>query len=322
MTDAASTPAPAATPPYPIAWRALDLADGVVERLLPRMADSYAPLAMLAPAIVLVGLLVIGLALVGEQSFHTLDRTTFLLAKSYTLENYRLLLARSHYRDLTERAIEAALVVAACGIVLEFPYAYFMVRTRSAFTKKLLLCCVFAPFLLGVVVRGYAWLVVLGRDGLINEALQAMGLGRLSIMYSMSAVLIGLVQLYLPLAIIIIASGLTAIGTEIDEAAQSLGAHWTRAIATVILPMAVPALRNAFVILLTLVFSDLAIPSILGGGRADFIANAIHDTYMEAGDRGLGGALCVATTLLSTALILLISVPQAVSAWRRKVPAS
>jgi putative spermidine/putrescine transport system permease protein len=127
-------------------------------------------------------------------------------------------------------------------------------------------------------------------------------------------VLIGLVQLFLPITILILVPAVTSIHEEMDEAAQSLGAHWVRALWTVVLPMARPGLVNAFVIVLTLVFSDFAVPAILGGGRADFITNVIQRTYVDAGDRGVGGALCVAVTAVTLAIIGVFFVARSLSA--------
>ncbi len=288
---------------YPLHWRLFDFADNVVERLLPKATATAVPLLLLLPALTLIGLLVVGLMFVGEQSLHTLDPATFLLRKAYSLANYRTILGRSEYRELAMRSVGSAVLVSLICLILGFPYAYVMVRARSPMMKKLLLCCVFFPFLLGAVVRGFAWLVLLGRDGLVNDLLRLFGIGPVPMVYNMTGVLIALTQLYLPLSIIMIAPALTAIDESIDEAAQSLGAPWFRAFRTVILPMATPGLVSAYVVVLTLVFSDIVVPTILGGGRADFITNAIYSSYLETGDLGVGAALCMATAAIATGMV-------------------
>lgn len=290
---------------YPPHWRLLDLLDGAVERYVPRLVVRAVPLLMLLPALLLIGLLVVGFGILAEQSLHLLDRKTYLLEDAFTLANYAAAFSRSDYMALAIRSIVAAVALAVMTLVLGFPYAYVMVRTPSKALKKLLLCCIFFPLLLGTVVRGLAWLVVLGRDGLVNQVLGLFGL-QLALIYNMTGVVIGLVQLYLPLAVFMIAPALTAIDEDTDEAAQSLGATWTRALRTVILPMAAPGLANAFVLVMTLVFSDVAIPGILGGGRADFITNAIYRAYLETGERGVGAALCVVTTGIATGMIAVL----------------
>jgi putative spermidine/putrescine transport system permease protein len=291
---------------YPLGWRFMDLINRAIDQIQSPRLTALVPFLLLLPALLLIAILLVGIVVVTDQSFHVLDRATFLLAKAYSLQNYAVLLSRSHYRELFQRTAGAAFLIAAICLVLGFFYAYFMVRVHSPLAKKLLLCCVFLPFLLGGVVRGYAWLVVLGREGLINDVLGWFGIAPVPLIYNMTGVLIGLAQVYLPIAVMMIAPAITAINEEIDEAAESLGAHWVRTLWTVILPMAMPGLLAAFVVVLTVTFSDMAIPTILGAGRADFITNAIFTSYMETGDRGIGAALCVATTFAATGTIALL----------------
>jgi putative spermidine/putrescine transport system permease protein len=289
---------------YPLSWRLLDGINAVVERCTTRRTAAATPLLFLLPALLLVALLVIGLVLIADQSLHVLNLDTLLPETAYSVANFAVIVTRSHYRELIGRTALAAILVAAMCLCLGFPYAYVMVRARSALTKKLLLCCVFLPFLLGGVVRGYAWLIILGQEGLVNSVLRGIGVPTIPLIYNMTGVLIGLVQLYLPVAVMMIAPALTAVHREIDEAAESLGAHWLRALGTVIIPMAAPGLVRAFIVVLTLVFSDMTIPAILGGGRADFITNAVYESYLETGDRGLGAALCIVTTSVAIGGIL------------------
>jgi len=288
---------PGARRAYAPVWRLYDALDGAADRLLPARAPTLGPVLMLAPALALTGLLAWGFLLIAGQSLHVMDPNTFLLRPEYSLGNYRTLLGRAQYGEVILRTLGSGVLVALIAIALAFPYAYALVRTRSERAKRLLLICAFLPFLLGAVIRGYAWLLILGRAGLVNEALGALGLPQLSLIYNYTGVMIGLVQLNIPLAVMLLAPALTAISAEVEEAGQSLGAHWLRVLRTIVLPMAVPGLANAFVVIFTLTFSEMVIPSMLGGGREDFIANAIFHAYVEAADTGTGAALCVVTTL-------------------------
>lgn len=281
---------------YPLRWRLLDMLDNGVERLLPASTTAVVPALMLAPSFLLVGLLGYGFCLVMGQSLHAMDSETFTLLPEYTLTNYQTIFSRAEYGQLVLRTTETGLLVGGISVVLAFPYAYALVRTSSPRIKKVLLVCVFLPFLLGSVIRGFAWLLILGRDGLINTGLAHLGIAPVSLIYNYTGVLIGLVQLNIPLAVMIVAPALTAINEQIEEAGQSLGAHWLRVMRTVVLPLAVPGLASAFVIIFTLTFSEMVIPSMLGGGRSDLIANSIYNSYVTAADTGTGAALCVMTT--------------------------
>ena len=295
---------------YSLRWRLLDAVNALVDRCTTRRTETASPLLMLLPAILLIGLLLVGLLLILDQSLHLLDPDTLLPKAGYTLANFATVATRSHYRELVGRTATAAVTVASLSVCLAFPYAYVMVRAHSVIARKLLLCCVFLPFLLGGVVRGYAWLVVLGHDGLINNLLKALGMPAMPLIYNMFGVLIGLTQVYLPVAVMMIAPAMTGVHREVEDAARSLGAHWTRVLVTVFIPMVASALIRAFVVVLTLVFSDMTIPAILGGGRADFITNAIFESYLETGDRGLGGALCIVTTGFVVGCIVLLAFTQ------------
>lgn len=303
--------------PYPLHWRLFDLLDTTAERLVPRSRTAVVPALMLAPAVILVGVLAYGFCLVLQQSLHALDPQTFTLRSDYTLENYSTVFSRTQYGEVILRTIGTGLLVSVIAITLAFPYAYTLVRTRSKRLKKGLLILAFVPFLLGSVIRSFAWLLILGRSGLINSALGVFGIGSIPLIYNFTGVLIGLVQLNVPLGVIILVPALTAINEQIEEAAQSLGAHWLRVMSTIVLPLSVPGIANAFLIILTLTFSEMVIPSMLGGGRFQLIANAIYESYVVAADTGTGAALCVLTTFAVIFTVLLFYVARGLFARRR-----
>lgn len=289
---------------YPLRWRLFDLLDGAAASL-PQVFGRIVPLLMLLPAFILISFLVFGTIWVADQSFREFSNITFTLGHEYTLINYQTILERSQYLSMIGRTVGSAILVSLLAVTFGLPYAYVMVRTQSPALKKLLLVCVFLPFLLGAIVRGYAWLVILGREGLVNKLLAVLGIEPAALMFNYTGVLIGLTQMYVPMAVMMLAPALTGINEQIEEAGQSLGAHWTRVFWTLVLPLARPGLIAAFVIILTLVFSDVAIPQILGGGRADFITNVIMHTYIETGDTGIGAALCLVVTVLTTGTVCL-----------------
>ena len=183
------------------------------------------PYLLLAPAILLVGLLVLGLVQIGDSSLRTLDTSTFLQSDYWTLANYRKALTESLFRTVATRSLIGALIVTAVTLMLAFPYAYLMVRTPSAVLRKVLLIALFLPFFIGQVVRAYGWLIILGNQGMVNEALGLVGVPPMRLLYNYPAVLFGLVQYMLPFAVLMLAPAMTAIPEELESAAQSLGAN-------------------------------------------------------------------------------------------------
>ena len=264
------------------------------------------PYLYLIPAFTVVGVLVLGLGYVVDASFRELDRATFLPALDYSLANYRMLIERPVYLIIFWRSLLAALIVTAACLTLAVPYAYVMVRTKSPGLRKLLLVSLFLPFFIGQVVRAYGWLIVLGNQGLVNEALALLGLGPYRMIYRYGAVLVGLVQYMLPFAILLLAPALVAVPEENEMAASSLGASWPVALTTVTLPMAKPGLVAAGITVFTITLTDFAMPEILGGGKNDFAANAVYDGFFAVSDAGLGSALAVALIALGSAAVAVL----------------
>lgn len=271
----------------------MDAAESVVAVLWPARFGRAIPYLLLAPAILLVGLLVLGLVQIGDASLRTLDTSTFLFSEDYTLANYHKALTESLFRTVATRSLLGALIVTVVTLILAFPYAYLMVRTPSAALRKLLLIALFLPFFIGQVVRAYGWLIILGNQGMVNEALGLVGIPPVRLLYNYPAVLFGLVQYMLPFAVLMLAPALTAIPEELEAAAQSLGANWVRSFRHVVLPLARPGLVGAGLVVLTLSLTDFAMPAILGGGSQDFIANAIYDQFFRTSDQGLGATLAL-----------------------------
>jgi putative spermidine/putrescine transport system permease protein len=288
---------------YPLTWRLLDGLEEAAAMLWPRRFQPALPYLLLAPAIILVGLLVLGLVEIADASLRTLDTSTFLMSEDYSLANYRRAISEPLFAVVAGRSLLAALVVTLVTLVFAFPYAYAMVRTRSSIVRKALLICLFLPFFIGQVVRAYGWLIILGNQGLVNEALGLAGIAPQRLLYNYPAVLFGLVQYMLPFAVLMLAPALTAIPEEVEAAAGSLGANWVRTFLHVVLPMARPGFIGAGLVVLTLTLTDFAMPAILGGGSQDFIANAIYDQFFRTSDQGLGATLALLLVALGSTLV-------------------
>ncbi|MFO1048174.1 MAG: ABC transporter permease [Geminicoccaceae bacterium] len=261
------------------------------------------PWAFLLPALLITGLLVAGLVPLLDASFRSLDRATFRLGEHWSLENYAALLVRPVYGWIGLRTLLAAVIVTAAALALAFPYAWVMVRTPRPWLRKLLLVGLFLPFFIGQVVRAYGWLIVLGKQGLLNAGLGALGLPLVSILYTYPGVLIGLVQYMLPFAVLMLAPALTAVPEEVELASASLGARPLATLRHVVLPLARPGIVAAAVVVFTLTLTDFAMPEIMGGGSNDFLASAVYDAFFQLGDPGLAGALAVALTLVGSLVV-------------------
>ena len=291
---------------YPLTWRIMDALEGLATAVWPKRMARATPYLMLAPAVLLVGLLVLGLAQMADASLRTLDTTTFLFSEDYSLANYRRAATEPLFAAVAWRSLLAAVIVTVVTLIFAFPYAYLMVRTRSSALRKILLIALFLPFFIGQVVRAYGWLIILGNQGMVNEALGLVGIPPMRLIYNYPAVLFGLVQYMLPFAVLMLAPALMAIPEELEAAAGSLGANWMRSFCYVVLPLCRPGFIGAGVVVMTLSLTDFAVPAILGGGSQDFIANAIYDQFFRTSDQGLGATLALMLVALGSIVVGLV----------------
>lgn len=288
---------------YPLRWRVMDGLEAFARTVWPARFGGAIPYLMLAPAIVLVGLLAVGMVQIADSSLRTLDTSTFLMSANYTLANYGRAFSESLFAIVAFRSLFGSLIVTVITLVLALPYGYLMVRTTSPGLRKFLLIALFLPFFIGQVVRAYGWLIILGNQGVVNDMLGLIGIAPLRLLYNYPAVLFGLVQYMLPFAVLMLAPALTAIPEELEAAANSLGANWWRTFTRIVLPLARPGLVGAGLVVLTLSLTDFAMPAILGGGSQDFIANAIYDQFFRTSDQGMGAALALLLVGLGSLMV-------------------
>ncbi|MHC1550188.1 ABC transporter permease [Phyllobacterium sp. K27] len=290
----------------PIRWRVADFIESIFSRIVGPNLRHAAPYVWLIPACLLVGLLAAGMMLMFVNSFHQLDRSTFLLSDEFSLANYEQLLAQPVFATVLQRSVIYSLIVTAITVPLSFPYAYVMVRTRSALVRRILLFCLFVPFFIGSVVRAYSWIVVLGRHGLVNEMLSLGGFEAVKILYTPTAVVIGLSQYMLPFSVLMMAPAVTSIPEEIEMAAEGLGASWYQTLIQVVFPMAKPGIVAATIVVFTLSLTDYAMPTMMGGGTFDFVSNLVYDVFFGLSDWGLGSAFMVVLVVVGTLMVVAI----------------
>ena len=291
---------------YPLHWRLMDAVERAADLIWPRKWSHLTGWLFIAPALLLVGLLVLGLVQMADQSLRVLDTATFLPSEDWSLANYEKALGSKVYLTVAWRSVSAALLTTFFTLLLAFPYAWALVRTKKPWIRKALLIVLFLPFFIGQVVRAYGWLIILGNSGMVNEALSLVGVAPIRLLFNYSAVIFGLVQYMLPFAVLLLVPALAQIPEESETAAASLGASWPRIFWHVLLPMAKSGLIGAGLVVFTLTLTDFAVPAMLGGGSQDFIANAIYDQFFRTADQGLGSALALMLVAAGSVLVGLV----------------
>ena len=269
----------------------------------PRFARAPVPwLLVAAPMAVLLVFFALPNALLLSTSF--LRSEAQQLTDELTLENYGFLFSRSLYIGAFIRTFAVGVAVGLFDVLLGYPLAYFLVRTKSRF-KGLLIALALAPLLASVVVRTYGWYIILNRFGVANDLLLGLGLieERIAFMPSTPAIVVGLAHALLPYTVLTIMGSLNGINPNLELAAMSLGASRTRTFFHVVLPLCLPGIAGGFILSFSIAISAYATPAILGGPATQVMATAIYGFMTQLLDWSIGAAL--AMILIVCSLLLL-----------------
>ncbi|NDW45530.1 ABC transporter permease [Ruegeria sp. PrR005] len=230
------------------------------------------------------------------------------LDTSFTLANYREAWTDPLYRELMLRSLRISLIVTIVTVLLAFPIAYhvsFHVHQR----KALWLFLITVPFWTSYLLRVFLWKVILGYNGVLNSALLGLGLidEPLSfILYNANAVVITLAHAWAPFAILPIFVALERIDRSLLEAAKDLGDGPVRSFFRVTLPLAMPGVVAATIIVLIPTVGDYITPRLVGGTEGLMISNMIQVQFGKANNAPLGAALAVSSMFIVGGISLLI----------------
>jgi ABC-type spermidine/putrescine transport system permease subunit I len=193
-----------------------------------------------------------------------------------TLEHYQGLLQTAVYLRVLNRTLEIALITTVTCTLLGYPLAYWM-RGLSPQRQVLAASLVVLPFWVSILVRTYAWIVVLGNAGVVNRALLDLGLvgAPVAFLYNELGVVIGTTNVLLPFLVLPLFAAMLRIDGRLLQAAESLGAPGRTVFWRVFFPLTVPALAAGAILVFILTFGFYITPAILGGGRVPMVANAL-----------------------------------------------
>jgi len=256
---------------------------------------------LLLPAIISVGIMVVGLSYLIFISFVEFDPLQ-LFRMEFTFSNYIRIITEPVYLFVMLRTLSLSFITSLSCVLLAIPYAYLIIRTESPRIQKLLIIAVLTPFFIGEIIKAYGWLVVFGKNGLLTTISNTILGLEFNIMYTPLSVYIGLLHTMLPLAILIMVPSVAAVPRDTEMAAQNLGATPFKAFSTVILPQIKPGIIASIIVTFTLAATEYAVPDLLGGGLVNFVANTIYNILFNA----LNYPLAMALSVFLTAIISII----------------
>ena len=257
-----------------------------------------------APALVLfVGLLVVPLVLTLILSFNVFDYETGVKDGAYTLANYLAVVSDSYFYEIFFRTFWISALVTLLCVVIGVPEAYILSRMGTPW-RSIFLIVILTPLLISVVVRAFGWSLLLGADGLINQAIQALGGHPVKLLYTPFAVVLALVHVMLPFMIIPVWTSLQKLDPAAEQAALSLGASQATVMRRVVLPQIMPGVLSGTLIVFGLSASSFAIPGLLGGRRLKMVATVVYDQYLSELNWPMGATIAVALLLINLLVML------------------
>lgn len=209
-----------------------------------------------------------------------------------------------YYMKIFVRTLKIGLISAMVCIMLGVPTAYFISRCDKKWRSLLMAISIF-PLLTNSVVRSFAWINILGKNGAINTLLMNLGIIEkpMKLLYTEFSILIGTIYLFLPLMIVTVVGAMENIDNDMMEAAESLGANRFIAFIKVILPMSLPGIIVGGVLVFTGALTAYTTPQLLGGNGNLVLATLIYQRAMTIGD--WTGASVIATIMIVTTIIVI-----------------
>lgn len=215
------------------------------------------------------------------------------------------LVFNTDYLEIFQRSFGLSILTTAGCLLIGFPTALYL-ALQTERKRNLLLFLVTVPFWTNLLVRAYAWMLLLRNGGLVDEGLQGLGITEhgLGLLYTNNAVVIGLLYTYLPFMVLPIYTSLEKMDWRLVEAAFDLGANRFHALKRVIVPLAMPGIVAGSILVFIPSLGNYIIPELLGGGKTLMIGNLIQLQFGSSHNWPLGAALSFA--LLSFVLLAML----------------
>ena len=263
---------------------------------------SFGGYAMISPtALYVLLLLAAPLATVVYLSFQTDGPGVHEVIHQATLQNYATAFGEPSYRSIMARSLFVSTMVTLATVVLAFPVAYFVSFYVAGNKKSLWLFMITIPFWTSYLVRVFLWKVILGYNGVINSGLLSLGLIDHPLTWinvNIGAIVMTLAHAYAPFAILPIFVALEKIDRSLLEAGSDLGESALMTFWRVTLPLAMPGVVGAVLIVFIPTVGDYVTPDIIGGGKLPLIANVIQKQMLAIDNMPLGSAVAVSAMVI------------------------
>lgn len=265
-----------------------------------------AALLLLAPAVLLIAaLLAAPLGWLIRFSVHA-GQSGVTPSGGLTLAHYARALTDAFYLEVFGRTVVMAVIITLTSAVVSYPLAHFMWQAPKRWRGALTILAL-SPLLVSIVVSSYGWMVILGDQGVVNQALIALGIVSrpVKLMYTDLAIVIGLAHIVTPFMTLSILAALEKIDPLLAEAAATLGAPRWQVLRLVTLPLALPGIAAGTTIVFSLSVSAYVTPAVLGPSGSNFITTLIYHQFTQLMNWSFGSALAALLLCLSMGIVFL-----------------
>ncbi|MDY2987907.1 MAG: ABC transporter permease [Peptoniphilus sp.] len=207
----------------------------------------------------------------------------------FSLANYKSFF-EPLYLKILGISVGVALLSTVVCLLIGYPVAYIIANLKPSIRQNVILLFII-PMWMNFLLRTYAWLTILGNNGLLNKAFALIGLGPFDLMYNMNAVMIGMIYNFLPFMVLPIYTILLKIDKNLLDAASDLGANRFKVFTKVILPLSLPGVYTGITMVFIPAISTFVISNLLGGHNIYLIGNLIDQQFSFTGNWGFGSAV-------------------------------
>ncbi|MEK4066359.1 ABC transporter permease [Peribacillus sp. FSL R5-0717] len=235
----------------------------------------------------------------------TIGTTFFHEGSGFSIQGYLDFFQDRYFIEILLTTLRVSLFTTIICILLGFPAAYYISKLKQRKKAIMLLLTIF-PLLTSPVVRSFSWMVIIGKNGVVNKLLMGMGLIEkpLDILYTPTAIIIGLVHLFLPLIIVTLVGVMENIETDLLKAAESLGASRLAVFSKVIIPLSVPGLVIGSILVFVGSFTAYTTPALLGG-KQRVISTFLYQNAITLNEWQVAS---IVATIMIAVTVLIISI--------------
>lgn len=226
----------------------------------------------------------------------TTKETNGLTTIHFTFENFKKFFQPIYLNILWDSIYLAAVSTIIC-LALGYPAAFIISNATISRRNTLLFLCIL-PMWMNMLLRTYAWMTILGNNGILNNFFAFLGLPRFNMLYTRGATVMGMVYNFIPFMILPIYTALSKMDKGLLEAADDLGADKKTVFKKVILPLSMPGVISGIIMVFMPAVSTFIIPQLLGGNKSMMVGNLVEKLFILNGDWNFGSAISIVMMLI------------------------